>query len=212
MHSFKWSANKISKVNRTPPSSQKRFNPTAGRRQDTSDGEMPDYSAHQRTAILSDADVIGGLEMILQGQTNPPAGSNLEAIWNKKNEILRCRIIQSFSSTVRTQMNLIDENTASALFERIARDYGKSLAEERLMLSKELKEMKIENNDYLAYMRKVNSIRQKYAALECPLDENILHDFFILGLGNWQSYFIKNKLDKFYSTKRDGIQNLNIDA
>ena len=48
------------------------------------------------------------------------------------------------------------------------------------MLSKELKEMKLENHDYLAYMRKVNSIRHKYAALECPLDENILHDFFIL--------------------------------
>src|SRR5580692_3995244 len=60
-------------------------------------------------------------------------------------------------------------------------------------------------------MRKVNSIWYKYAALSCPLDENILHDFFILGLGNWQSYFVKNKIDNFYSTKRDAIQNLNID-
>jgi hypothetical protein len=165
-----------------------------------------------RTAILSDADMIGGLEMITEGQTTPPAEPALDKeIWIKKNEILRCRMIQSFSTTVRTQMNLVDESTASALYERIARDYGKSLAEERLMLSKELKEMKIENNDYLAYMRKVNSIRHKYAALSCPLDENILHDFFILGLGNWQSYFIKNKMDEFYSTKRDPIQNLNID-
>ena len=87
-----------------------------------------------RTAILSDADMIGGLEMLAETQTAPPTEPALDKeIWIKKNEILRCRMIQSFSTTVRMQMSLIDESTASALYERIARDYGKSLTEEMLM-------------------------------------------------------------------------------
>jgi len=157
-----------------------------------------------RMAIMSDADLIDAIDIFTRDERNPPEEFTLleKEIWKKKNDILRARIIQSFSHTVREQLGIIEESTAAGLFEQVSIEYGKSFAEERLLNMKELINLKVENNDYLTYMRKFRVIRTKYISLGFPLDENFLHDCFILGLGNWQSQFVKTKLDEFFSGGR----------
>jgi len=167
-----------------------------------------------RMAIMSDADLIDAIDIFARDERNPPEEFTplQKEIWKKKNDILRARIIQSFSHTVREQLGIIEESTAAGLFEQVSIEYGKSFAEERLLNTKELINLKVENNDYLSYMRKFRVIRTKYTSLGFPLDENFLHDCFILGLGNWQSQFVKTKLDEFFSGGRGETKNLNLDA
>ena len=53
-------------------------------------------------------------------------------------------------------------------------------------------------------------MRIKILTIRNSFDDNFLYNKFFIGLGNWQYYFVKNRLDKFFSTGRDVFCNLNI--
>jgi hypothetical protein len=63
-------------------------------------------------------------------------------------------MVQSFSPTVEDDIGIVSGHTAMWIWSNIAREYGKSLAEERLTLRKELFDLRLEDNDYMLYMRK----------------------------------------------------------
>ncbi|OJD28534.1 hypothetical protein ACJ73_00061 [Blastomyces percursus] len=148
-----------------------------------------------KSSILADAHLIQAKNVLVKEETVPPTTVPLDIeIWKKKNELLYTRIFQSLTAT-----------------KDLAQRYAISRAEERLITTKKLRELHLRNGDFLTYMATFRDLKAKLVSLGENWAESTYHDFFILGLGNWQQEFMRMKLDEFYATKQGPIRNLNLD-
>ena len=163
-----------------------------------------------RMAIVSDADLIQATQVL---ETAAPPDDNdflASTIWSKKNTVLRARMLNAMTSPVRERLGVTTHLSASGIWEKVNALFGKSLAEERFLATKSLRELTLENGDYLTYQARFQQILTRLQNLGETLPDFLAHDFFIHGLGSWNRTFIKTRLDEFFSTGRGPIQNLDL--
>ncbi|KMW69690.1 hypothetical protein BDDG_13841 [Blastomyces dermatitidis ATCC 18188] len=167
-----------------------------------------------KSSILADAHLIQAKDVLIKGETVPPTTVPLDIeLWNRKNELLYTRIFQSLNATVRDSLGPLDEDAylAATIWKNLARRYAISRAEERLLTTKKMRDLRLKNSDFHTYLANFRDLKAKLVSLGENWAECTYHDLFILGLGDWQQEFIRMKLDEFYATKQGPIQNLNLD-
>ncbi|EDN09156.1 predicted protein [Histoplasma mississippiense (nom. inval.)] len=139
-----------------------------------------------KMAFLSDAEVIGGANILNKNQQEPPEGlSSLDQrYWVIRSKLLFRRMLQSLVGSVRLTMGSIQPDNAAALWNK--------------------------DGDYLAYVRRYQYLSARMRQLTEDRGENYLHDFFIIGLRDYQRTYVKSRLDTFYGTGQGPIVNLDI--
>ncbi|EDN08447.1 conserved hypothetical protein [Histoplasma mississippiense (nom. inval.)] len=139
-----------------------------------------------KMAFLSDAEVIGGADILNKNQQEPPEGlSSLDQrYWVIRSKLLFRRMLQSLVGSVRLTMGSIQPDNAAALWNK--------------------------DGDYLAYVRRYQYLSARMRQLTEDRGENYLHDFFIIGLRDYQRTYVKSRLDTFYGTGQGPIVNLDI--
>lgn len=104
------------------------------------------------------------------------------------------------------------ENSAFALWNKIAREFGVPKGKERLDTVRELRDLHINDcGDYLTYEETFRSLRSRLRRLGHDWPSFAYHDLFILGLGDWEEDFMQTCLDEFFSTHQGPIRDLDLD-
>ena len=133
-----------------------------------------------------------------------------QEIWRRKANIMKARMYTAMSSNAKDRLGDITGLSASALWQHTATLFGRSTGEERMLLYHELRNLYIKDNDYLSYQNSFNRIANRLQTLGQLTTEGFLHDFFFIGLTNWNRAFVKSKLDEVYSTHRGPVHNLDL--
>ncbi|EDN03589.1 predicted protein [Histoplasma mississippiense (nom. inval.)] len=77
-------------------------------------------------------------------------------------------------------------------------------------MEQEFTHLHVKDGDYLAYVRRYQYLSARMRQLTEDRGENYLHDFFIIGLRDYQRTYVKSRLDTFYGTGQGPIVNLDI--
>ena len=83
-----------------------------------------------------------------------------------------------------------------------------SAAKERYLLVQELTTLKLQDNDWTRYLNRYREIQSRLEELNTTKER----DLFLIGLGSWNSTFVRTKLDEFFATdqRNQPIKNLNL--
>lgn len=164
-----------------------------------------------RTRIFADATIIGATHVIDKREDICPGGlSSIDkAKWNVRNSLLHTIIFQSLSHVVRQTLGMLEGESAFLLWDQITHEFAVSTAEERLLLSRDLISLSLQNQDFYGYLRRFRQVIARHKELSSSIDD-IYHDIFIIGLGSYQSIFMKSKLDEFFSSGQGNPQNLDL--
>ncbi|KAL1955731.1 hypothetical protein VTO42DRAFT_8129 [Malbranchea cinnamomea] len=162
-----------------------------------------------RTSILGDAEIIDAEDILLKNQIEPPEDlSDLEAEkWHIRNNLIHSRMFQSLTKNLRQTTHDLDKKKAANLWTQLCAEYAISLSEERLQTLREMIRLSIKKDDFHTFLRIFKRLEARYRDLATSLDD-VIHDLFIILLGDHQSAFVKSKLDEFYSTGQGEIKNL----
>jgi hypothetical protein len=144
----------------------------------------------RKEALLIEAD-----DILPEKQAAPPEGlSDVdEALWHARSSALFLRILHSLSHKVNRIIGTIDTKSPTQLWDKLT-EFGMPLAKERAMLIKELCELKM-GSDISRYILKHKTISRKLRDIGTTFDD-IVHDAFLTGLGDYQRGFIKTRLDE----------------
>ncbi|EER38852.1 conserved hypothetical protein [Histoplasma capsulatum H143] len=115
-----------------------------------------------KIGMLSDAEVIGGADILDKNQHEPSEGP------------------------VRTTLGTIQPDNAAALWEKIS------------------------DGDYLSYVPQYRYLSARILELAKNPGKDFFHDFFIIGLRDYQRTYVKSRLDTFYGTGQGPIINTEI--
>ncbi|OJD12287.1 hypothetical protein ACJ73_09381, partial [Blastomyces percursus] len=102
-----------------------------------------------RVGILADAEVIGGIDILLKNQRESPATRPIVDKWKIRSKALYRRMLSSLIGNVRTTIGALEADNAAALWDKINIEYAISLAEERVNVFRELTRLQVRDNDYL---------------------------------------------------------------
>jgi Reverse transcriptase (RNA-dependent DNA polymerase) len=170
-----------------------------------------------RTNILSDASLIDAHDVsahgiLTEGQRQPPKSYNrLErAIWNAINDALHARILKSLSVEIRKILPPQRTKNAAALWASVVTRFGITKAQERYNLLRDMCALKLDGSDYMSHQTQWLAYMAALDDLDVTVDD-VKHDLFLLSLGNWQSQFVKTKLDDFFASGGNGEPIVNID-
>ncbi|KAJ5619407.1 hypothetical protein N7510_003391 [Penicillium lagena] len=162
-----------------------------------------------RESILSDAYMIDATYILEENQESSPFVDAIDTTrWDKQNEVLYTRLLQSMSPHIKANINWGDTTSAAALWSQINIVYGISLAEERLMTVKALLDLNPQG-DYVSMIFDYQRIISRLGKMDMSFDD-FCHDYLICLLGQWQQHFVRTKLDELYACGRGPIQNLDI--
>jgi hypothetical protein len=164
-----------------------------------------------KSNILSEADLIEAKYILEEEQTSVPEDCDElgESLWKEKRKILYTRISASLHYTVRKVADSLETKCPVTIWQALNDEYGVSKAEERLTLMKQLRDISLESNDYSQYLQKFRMLWRELGTLKITLND-LEHDFFILGLCDYQKQFVKTQLDAFYHEGRDRIKNIDL--
>ncbi|OKP10303.1 hypothetical protein PENSUB_4271 [Penicillium subrubescens] len=171
-----------------------------------------------RTNILKDAAFIkahgiSARDILTKGQQQPPDfyGRLKREIWRAMDDALHARILQSLSVDVHNILPSELAENAATLWASVVTNFGMTRAQERYNLLRDMCALKLEGSDYMAYQTQWLHYMATLRNLSVTV-EDVMHDMFLLGLGNWQSQFVKTKLDEFFASGGNGepIVNLNL--
>lgn len=95
------------------------------------------------------------------------------------------------------------------IWQALNAEFGVSKAEERLTLMQKIRDISIQSNDYSQYLQKFRMLWRELRALKITIDD-LEHDFFVIGLCDYQRQFVKTQLDTFYHEGRDRIKNIDL--
>ncbi|KAL1958062.1 hypothetical protein VTO42DRAFT_5102 [Malbranchea cinnamomea] len=162
-----------------------------------------------RTAILGDAEIIDVQNILLKNQIEPPEGlSDLEAEkWHIWNNFIHLRMFQSLTTNLRQITRNLDNKKVASLWTQLCAEYAISLPEECFQTFREMIRLFVKKDDFHTFLRTFKRLEARYRDLATSLDD-VIHDLFIILLGDHQSAFVKSKLDEFYSTGQGEIKNL----
>ena len=120
-------------------------------------------------------------------------------------------MFNSMTPTVRQIIGPQTRTNAADLFIRASECFGISAAKERYLLVQELTTLKLRDNDWTRYLNRYREIQSRLEELNAT-KEDIEHDLFLIGLGSWNSTFVRTKLDEFFATgqRNQPIKNLNL--
>jgi GAG-pre-integrase domain/gag-polypeptide of LTR copia-type len=170
----------------------------------------PENHAEWAEDIRKEALLIEADDILSEKQAAPPEGlSDVdEALWHARSSALFLRILHSLSHKVNRIIGTIDTKSPTQLWDKLQTEFGMPLAKERALLVKELCELKM-GSDISEYILKHKTISRKLRDIGTTFDD-IVHDTFLTGLGDYQRGFVKTRLDELYSSGRDAIANLDI--
>jgi hypothetical protein len=171
-----------------------------------------DSFAKWRADILNDALLIDAKDILTGEETSAPRSlSKLDAaLWQRRNDSLYARMFNSMAPTVRQIIGPQTRTSAADHFIRASECFGISAAKERYLLVQELTTLKL-RDDWTQYLNRYREIQSRLEELNAT-KEDIEHDLFLIGLGSWNSTFVRTKLDEFFATgqRNQPIQNLNL--
>ncbi|KAN0074098.1 hypothetical protein V8E54_008035, partial [Elaphomyces granulatus] len=167
-----------------------------------------------KETMMADARLIGAHTILTEGQREPPSRSTrLECeVWKAKDFELSTRMWRSCEPEMRETLDTFDSQGSVDLLEQITNLIGVKRSRERYDLIREWLALKVEDNDFTSYQAKFKRIETKVKNLNITA-QDILHDVFLLNLGNYQNAFINSRLDEFFATgsQHEPIQNLDLD-
>lgn len=172
-----------------------------------------DSFAKWRADVLNDALLIDAKDILTGGETSAPRSLSKRdaALWQRRNDSLYVRMFNSMTPTVRQIIGPQTRTSAADLFIRASECFGISAAKERYLLVQELTTLKLRDNDWTRYLNRYREIQSRLEELNTT-KEDIEHDLFLIGLGSWNSTFVRTKLDEFFATgqRNQPIKNLNL--
>jgi hypothetical protein len=163
-----------------------------------------------RESMISDAHLIDATHILEENQESSPYEANSidTARWQKQDEVLHTRLVQSMSPTIKSTINWRNFQSTAALWTRINKIYGISSAEERLMIVKDLLDLHPQG-DYVSMLLDFQRLISQLEIIDMSFSD-FYHDYLICLLGQWQQQFVRTKLDEFYACGRGPIQNIDI--
>jgi hypothetical protein len=173
-----------------------------------------DSFAKWRADILNDALLIDAKDILTREETSAPTPlSNLDtALWQRKNDALYVRMFNSMTQTVRQIIGPQTRTSAADLFIRVSECFGISAAKERYQLVQEFATLKLRDNNWTQYLNRFREIQSRFQELDVT-KEDIEHDLFLIGLGSWNSAFVRTRLDEFFATgQRNFLSRVRINA
>lgn len=96
------------------------------------------------------------------------------------------------------------------LWEAIIACFGITKAQERYNLLREICALKLDGSDYMGHQAKWLSLMADFDRLDVSIDD-VKHNLSIQSLGQWQSRFVKTKLNEFFATGGGGAPIKNLD-
>jgi len=167
-----------------------------------------------RQGFLLAAETIEAREIIDNEEIKPPHWlTKLEtAIWRAKHRVLLHYLISTLPPAVAQSLEGINRQSLLTVWRHLQATYGISRAQERLNVIRSFKNLTLEGNDYHNYLTKYRKIVTQMENLGITI-QDILHDNFIAGLGDYNKVFVDSQLDIFYANSRNNpgrITNLNL--
>jgi hypothetical protein len=174
----------------------------------------PGLYMNWRQGFLLAAEAIEARDLIENQENQPPHWlTKLEsAIWRVKHRVLLHYLISTLTPTIAQNLEGINRQSLLAVWRHLQSTYGISRAQERLNVVKSFKTLSVEGNNYHNYLSKYRKIVTQMENLGVTI-EDILHDNFIAGLGDYNKVFVDSQLDIFYAKSRNNpatITNLNL--
>src|SRR5882762_1916499 len=172
-----------------------------------------DSFAKWRADVLNDALLIDAKNILTEEETSAPKSLSKRdaALWQRRNDSLYVRMFNSMTPTVRQIIGPQTRTSAADLFIGASECFGISAAKERYLLIQELTTLKLRGNDWTQYLNRYREIQSRLEELNVT-KEDIEHDLFLIGLGSWNSAFVRTRLDEFFATgqRSQPIKNLNL--
>ena len=172
-----------------------------------------DSFAKWRADVLNDALPIDAKNILTEEETSAPKSLSKRdaALWQRRNDSLYVRMFNSMTPTVRQIIGPQTRTSAADLFIRASECFGISAAKERYVLIQELTTLKLRDNNWTQYLNRFREIQSRLEELDVK-KADIEHDLFLIGLGSWNSAFVRTRLDEFFASgqRNQPIKNLNL--